>query len=50
MAEEIYVKNNLDFTWDTALESLGGGQYKRGSWRECRSDQAVPADPESGCS
>ena len=49
-AEEIYVKNNLDFTWDSGLESLGGGQYTRSAWRECRSDPAVPTDPESGCS
>ena len=49
-AEEIYIKNNLDLTWDSGLDSLGGGQYRRGSWRECRSDPAVAADPESGCS
>ena len=50
VAEEIYIKNNLDLTWDSELDSLSGGQYTRSAWRECRSDPAVQADPESGCS
>ena len=49
-AEEIYIKNNLDLTWDSGLDSLGGGQYTRSAWRECRATRAVAADPESGCS
>ena len=49
VAEDVYVKNSLNFIYDTSLDLLGGGDYARRDWRECRTDPSTPADPESGC-
>ena len=50
VGQEIYVKNNLTFSWDSSLSFVGYGDYSRSGWRECRSTPSVPTDPESGCS
>ena len=50
-AEEVYIKNSLQFNWDDDLRWVGfsSGRYDRQGWRECKSEPTVPSDPESGC-
>ena len=50
VGQEIYVKNNLTFAWDSSLSFVGYGDYSRSGWRECRRQPSNPNDPESGCS
>lgn len=50
VGQQVYVKNNLTFDWDSSLSFVGYGDYSRRDWRECRSAPSDPADPESGCS
>lgn len=50
-ANEVHVKNNLDFAWDSAFTDTGStsGTAEREGWFECRPKATVAGNPQSGC-
>lgn len=52
VGKTIDFKNSVNFHWEPSLSSMRAetlSMYYPSAWKECRSRQTSPTDPESGC-